>query len=1331
MARVATTRFIRTIPLALAALLPVPALAADRAPQPATSAAWLEQATRAIAAEEYHFQLREGTWSAPNRVLGLRTRVDETGFEVEPRSPGQTPFRFRATLAEIGRDTMLPIGRGVVRADGHRITIDRDGVEEWLINAAEGIEHGFTLYRRPEGQGELWLDLALEGLQAVSEGDEAIALRDSAGRWQLRYSTPFVRDASGAEIPARLAVKSGTIAIVIGDAEARYPLTVDPLITPAAWQVAGGSSTGNLGAAVATAGDVNGDGYSDAILGMPGYDGAGEDSGLARLYLGSSTGLRTTPAWTTLGAYHHRYGGSLAAAGDVNGDGFDDVIVGGTEVRLFMGSATGLSTSPAWTLWSGTDCNFPLTVCTHHDVSGAGDVDADGYDDLVIGDLGYAVGSFPNYDYYGQFLVYHGRSSGVPTLGAAVRGTVLDGEFGSPVAALGDVDADGYDDIAVGATANGTGMVAIYYGSASGIGARYLEDHSTVSGVQKYGWSIAGIGDWNGDGYADMAVGAPYADNGGTDTGFVELHLGSSSGFDGTPDRIITGGGTGTQFGYSVATAGDVNGDGRADFSVGGPAFNVSGVGRAGRYYLYQGVSGPIPPNPLDPTLTIDGAAIGDDFGKATATAGDVDGDGFGDVLIGAPGIDVTLTDEGRVFLHRGSPDGLAATSGWAYSVSGQSATNLGFSLAPAGDVNGDGFSDLIAGAPRYDNGGTDAGCAFVFLGSSAGLPAAPSWQACATQGAGLFGQAVSGVGDVNDDGYDDIAIGAPNFDDGLSNNGKVFVWFGSSAGLGPNGDTTNADFAVQGAVAGIGLGQALGWTDANGDGYADLLIGGNGQAWLHYGSGSGPAATAGWTATGGSSFGRSLAGAGDTDRDGYGDVIVGERLYTNGQTEEGAAHVFFGSKDGLSAGGRIWQGNQAGANFGTVVGSAGDVNGDGYSDVFMGAPLWDVSTNGNEGRVFVYHGAPAGPGAVANWAASGDFAGVQLGFAVSAAGDVNGDGYSDLAASTPFYSFFGTERGATYVYLGGGSGLASAPAWSLYGDGAGSHSGSELAGGLDVNGDGFGDLVIAQNLVPDGVGNGRLDAFYGGGGASADRHVRQMSGSFPISSPVALGGMASFADTFDVSVRARSAGGRARVRLEAEVRRLDAPFSLGSATLVTTPWFRTNSLGTGGWHTDRTVTLDGLERRSYRWRVRVKAHNPWFPVTPWFTPAGNGRTEADLRMLGAVVPGKVAGVTVTRQSAQCQIAWNYRVDADSYDVVRGVLSLLRSSGGNFSSATTACLANDVTSTSVTDGAVAAAGDGIWWLVRATNVLATGSYDDVSGGTPRDAEIGASGVACP
>jgi hypothetical protein len=1005
--------------------------------------------------------------------------------------------------------------------------------------------------------------------------------------------------------------------------------TVSSVGASPVWTVDGGQSNAQLGLSLATAGDVNGDGYSDVIVGAPTWSGGAFEEGVALVYHGSAAGLATSPSWSVEGNQHQAYlGASVATAGDVNGDGYSDVIVGApshddgqtAEGRavVYLGSPAGLSSTVAWTA-NGDQIDMRFGAC----VATAGDVNGDGYSDVIVGAYFCDNGESDE----GMAFVYHGTATGVAAFHSwTTEGNQASAYLGWSVATAGDVNGDGYSDVIVGATNfdngnTGEGLVLVYHGSASGLTS---SPAWTVEGGQDYatlGHCVATAGDVNGDGFSDVVVGTPHFDNGQTQEGLALVYHGSPSGLGAVPTWALQSDLAFSLLANSVAPAGDVNGDGFADVVVGAYNYYDQSLIARGRAYLFLGSAEGLVPGPA---WFADGAQDDAKFGQCVATAGDVNGDGFADLLVASPSFDVDQVDEGRAFLYLGTPSGPTAAAVWA-AEHDEPGSQCGRSVAGAGDVNGDGYADVIVGAFLYDNGQSVEGRVFAYHGSAAGLSVVPAWSAESDQAGARFGGSVAGAGDVNGDGFADVIVGSYLYDNGQTDEGRAFVFLGSAAGLAAtaawSAESNQAAAEFGGSVAGAG--------DVNGDGFADVIVGSRiydngqtseGRVWVYHGSAAGLSPAAAWTAESdqtGAEFGVCVATAGDVNRDGYSDVLVGSFLYDDDLADQGRAFVYHGSPAGLSAA-AAWtaDGIQLGDRFGISASTAGDVDGDGYSDVIVGAYLYD-NGQGSEGAAFVYHGSPAGLSPTAAWSAEGDQDAAYFGFNVARAGDVSGDGYSDVIVGAYLYDNGETDEGRAFVYLGSATGLSPTAVWTAESQQAGASMGISVAAAGDTNGDGFCDVVASTPLFDNGQADeGLVFAFYGNGGPGRPTRPRQLRTDG--TTPIAPLGRSDSETEFRIRAVMNSGHGRTRIQMEHEVKPLGTPFD-GLAT-VSGAWFDVGQ--DGQIEMDRLVS--GLSAgMPYHWRVRAKydaAKSPFQSHGPWLHGSSNGQNEADLRTGGVLV---------------------------------------------------------------------------------------------------------------
>ncbi len=916
---------------------------------------------------------------------------------------------------------------------------------EYWENRPGGLEQGFVINESPKGNGKIRVDIEFKGGTVALDKEGTVATIKTRADQTFRYSRLVAWDADKKTLPARMRARSGGLALEVDDTGAKYPIVIDPLLTAhtvmsVAWSKETNEATmgTSFDVVVGSAGDVNNDGYDDIFASFAfSTQGALARQGHVFVYHGSASGPTTTAAWTGNGTVAQmHYGRAANRAGDVNGDGFGDFIVGATgynggiasegKIFVYHGSGAGLATTAAFEYESDLSGSAFLGSA----VAPAGDVDADGYDDVIVGVRGADVGATNG----GRIMLFRGSAAGLSTgVGAfeSIDGTSASLQLGFYASGAGDVNGDGNDDVIVsGQGASTTGTAYVFLGDATGIANTAAWSYTGTAGGNLA--PVTGAGDLNGDGYADIAVGE------WTSSGQVFVFHGSGSGPSVTPSVTILGTAT-ERLGRMVSGAGDVNADGYSDLIVGAPFRSVTASNEEGVAHLFLGGPSGVAASSSSADQTIQGSQVGAHLGGYVAGAGDVNGDGYSDIMIGADNYSSAEANEGLAVLYLGGPEstGVKSTVSWTATGTGAHGTKV----SNAGDVNGDGYDDVLVAAPNAFGAGD--GNVYVYHGAAGGPSTTAAFSLGASTGAGGFAAAIAGGGDINGDGYSDIVVGAPDAESGMAtaDEGRIYIYPGSSSGTSSSAFTHEID--VAGARFGASL--ALADVNADGRTElvvgAPGINSSAGRIYVFIAGSSGLNTTTPQTKDGASAgdlFGTAVAAAGDVNADGYGDVAVGAPGLSSGA---GRVYAYLGANTGLSAGAPYTVDGAAGAALGSAVGSAGDVTGDGYADVVGGSPGYD-NTEVNEGRVSVFPGGAAAFGT--SWHYEPNVAGAAAGTSV-AGGDLNGDGYGDVVVGAPGDSS-SQGRAYVFLAQAAGAGLGVTPSSSVGGSGGAEAWGTSVA---------------------------------------------------------------------------------------------------------------------------------------------------------------------------------------------------------------------------------------------------------------------------------------------
>ncbi|BAQ65629.1 cadherin domain-containing protein [Geminocystis sp. NIES-3709] len=662
------------------------------------------------------------------------------------------------------------------------------------------------------------------------------------------------------------------------------------------------------GFSVSNGGDINGDGIDDLLIGASFADPNGTDSGQTYVVFGSRSGFGSNFNLSTLDGSNgfrlnginanDRSGVSVSNGGDINGDGIDDLIIGANgadpngvdsgQTYVVFGSRSGFASNFNLSTLDGSN-GFRLNGInvgynSGVSVSNGEDINGDGIDDLLIG----ANFADPNSNSNsGQSYVVYGNSAPIldlngttgQVLGFRLNGINVDDRSGFSVSNGGDINGDGIDDLiigAYGADPNGisaSGQSYVVFGSRSGFTSNF--NLSTLDGSNGFrlnginaddrlGVSVSNGGDINGDGIDDLIIGAYGADpNGNVDSGQSYVVFGSRSSFtsnfnlsnlDGSNGFRLNGINVGDRSGFSVSNGGDINGDGIDDLIIGADRAGSN----SGQSYVVFGSRSGFTSNFNLSTLNgsngfrLNGINANDYSGRSVSNAGDINGDGIDDLIIGAFTADPNGSASGQSYVVFGSRSGFTSNFNLStlngsngFRLNGINASDFsGRSVSNGGDINGDGIDDLIIGAFTADpNGNSNSGQSYVVFGSRSGftsnfnlstLDGSNGFRLNGINANDLSGRSVSNGGDINGDGIDDLLIGADSADPNGSYSGQTYVVFGSRSGFTSNFNLSTLDGSNGFRLNGINFDDRSGFSvsnggDINGDGIDDLIIGADG----------------------------------------------------------------------------------------------------------------------------------------------------------------------------------------------------------------------------------------------------------------------------------------------------------------------------------------------------------------------------------------------------------------------------------------------------------------------------------------------------------------------
>jgi hypothetical protein len=761
--------------------------------------------------------------------------------------------------------------------------INNDGYDDWAVGLPTAAD-----YLTGERTGKVYIYFGDISIQNNKDPDLILSGRE--GRDYFGKKITNAGDVNNDGYSDILIASNKNTAIYYGG----HPMDPEPDIV---------FKNGSI-ASISGAGDINHDGFDDVIIGSKNY---------AHIYYGGSD--MDSEADVILRGESERdyFGYCVSGAGDVNNDGYDDVIIGAQGYY-----SDGYDAGRVYIYYGGTDMDTIADIVVTGEkpgiyfgetVSDAGDLNNDGFADVIVSAYRYENES----GNYGRVFIYYGSETNDTIADLLIEG--------GSIYAAGDVNNDGFDDVFIYTSDN----KSIFFGDS-------LMDSIPDISMEGF-FKMAGKGDYNHDGFDDIIAGDPKNDFNGENAGRVLLYYGGLK-MNSTPDVELYGEPAGDTYGSSVSLAGDFNNDGYDDVIIGSP-YNDEAASNAGSAYIYCGGIN------MDTNLelVLFGQKKDDHFGESVSDAGDVNGDGFDDLVAGGFG-----NGYAQIFFGNSSMDNVTQIT----FTNANASSHFGNCVSSAGDFNGDGFDDVIIGDFCNYISGTHTGRAYLYFGGPA-MDTIPDLTLEGEAEYNNFGAVVAYAGDLNDDGYSDVMVGAPHYERDNERVGRIYIYLG---GLSPD---TIPDVIITGTnYPWIGS-YAAGAGDVNHDGYDDIILGSP-----HLGSLFGVPSYV-YIYFGGSSmdtipdiifekkdlwgFGQSVSWAGDLNSDDYDDVII---------SDHENVYIYFGGSDMDTICDIILKGVESTDGFGRSTSFAGDVNSDGHPDILIGAPNQSAAGY-HMGRAYIY----------------------------------------------------------------------------------------------------------------------------------------------------------------------------------------------------------------------------------------------------------------------------------------------------------------------------------------------------------------------------------------